>query len=592
MQGRKSKKGTIKGQLDDLTTWQYLRCVHRGHLWTVYQSSSGRILGSEDAGGSFISNIFPAPKDDLDIWWHLNTLSCAASVSAEGIQHVSTELFISLTKVQKLIVNSISDNFFFRSSQVWFSHCWSTCSLPVDAGPSSGPRCRKKQPFFDLPDADDADGQKHREWAERLWHRMDRGPQWNGHSRGNLCVMRFQEILKAVIAPKRTKTNAAYSRAEINVTQAVDFLYAEKLHRTEVASSRLMNLAPFLRVLRKTGASSRKADLIFALFDLDQSGFLDKEEFLEVYRYFLGHRPTAEKFEEEWANVDVAATGRVSQKQYDRWLRASNNSVFKPYATTDDAVEAGPKFSKKDANGLLQSTRQKEKCLAASLEWPLELPRQLHPKQGSNAKTETYVSPGYNQNQSFRRFYMRHPRWDSHYVRLDAAQQPRPQSLLTPDFASAPTWPACAKWKDAQSGHWSTWDLEWVLANSEEFWLSFQSFTPGFAPVALPWPAPWTSSARQRRLTSGLKALSLLRCEICVRYEICVNVSPSALLNRTSVNLWQRLQSMTALPLQLSSWHAFRSQLPVQPRIGSLREETAHAHLDSRWVRKPGTHMA
>lgn len=111
----------------------------------------------------------------------------------------------------------------------------------------------------------------------------------------------------------------------------------------------------FLRVLRKAGASSRKADLIFALFDLDQSGFLDKEEFLEVYRYFLGHRPTLEKFEEEWANVDVAANGRVSQKQYDRWLRHSDNPVFKPYAPTEEAIEVSPKFNKK-ARGLGRGT--------------------------------------------------------------------------------------------------------------------------------------------------------------------------------------------------------------------------------------------
>eukprot|EP00913_Durusdinium_trenchii_P035218 g32948.t1 len=68
------------------------------------------------------------------------------------------------------------------------------------------------------------------------------------------------------------------------------------------------------------------------LFDFDQSGFLDKSEFLEVYRYFLGHRPTAEKFEEEWGKIDPASKGRVSQKEYDRWLQKSDNPVFKPFA--------------------------------------------------------------------------------------------------------------------------------------------------------------------------------------------------------------------------------------------------------------------
>lgn len=344
----------------------------------------------------------------------------------------------------------------------------------------------EKQPFFDLPDADDADGQKHREWAERLWHRMDRDRSGTV-TREELMCDEFQEILKAVIAPNRTKTNAAYSRAEINVTQAVDFCM-RKAAQNGSGELSFDEFSSFLRVLRKTGASSRKADLIFALFDLDQSGFLDKEEFLEVYRYFLGHRPTVEKFEEEWANVDVAATGRVSQKQYDRWLRASNNPVFKPYATTDDAVEAGPKFSKKDANGLLQSTRQKRNAWRplwndrwnsqdSSILNKALMPRQKH--MFSRVQSEPEL----------RRFYMRHPRWDSHYVRLDAAQQPRPQSLLTPDLP--PLLPdrhvPNGRMRNPVTGQRESWNDYWQTPKSSDL---VPKFTPGSLLLRCPGQPP------------------------------------------------------------------------------------------------------
>lgn len=86
-----------------------------------------------------------------------------------------------------------------------------------------------------------------------------------------------------------------------------------------------------------------------------------------------------------------------------------------------------------DANGLLQLTKQRRStwrplwndrwnCQDSSI-----LNKALMPRQ-------KFVFSRVQTEPELRRFYMRHPRWDSHYERLDAAHHPRPQSLLTADL--------------------------------------------------------------------------------------------------------------------------------------------------------------
>ncbi|CAE7231711.1 DUOX2 [Symbiodinium pilosum] len=299
----------------------------------------------------------------------------------------------------------------------------------------------------------------------------------------------FQGILKAVIAPKRDESNAAYGRSEINVPQAVDFCMRKAAQN---ASGELSfdEFSSFLRVLRKAGASSRKADLVFALFDLDQSGFLDKDEFLEVYRYFLGHRPTAEKFEEEWASLDMKVEGYVSQKRYNQWLRASSNPVFKQYASShdDDVYGRVPKLSKKDADGLLRLTQHKRSqwrplwndrwnCQDNSLLNKVLMPRHKH--MFSRVQSETEL----------RRFYARHPRWDAHYQKLDTPEPVRPQTMLTADIAPliperhAPS----GRMRNPQTGRHEHWNDYWQTPKSASL---IQKYTPGSIHLRCPGRPP------------------------------------------------------------------------------------------------------
>jgi len=340
-----------------------------------------------------------------------------------------------------------------------------------------------ERPLFHVPDTDDAE--QHRQWAEKLWYRMDRDRSGTV-TREELMCDEFHEILKAVIAPNRSGTNASYSRSEINVTQAVDFCM-RKAVQNKTGELSFDEFSSFLRVLRRTGASSRKADLIFALFDFDQSGFLDKSEFLEVYRYFLGHRPTAEKFEEEWGKIDPASKGRVSQKEYDRWLQKSDNPVFKPFAPVDEIVTPTPKFSKKDANGLLRLTQQKRSTWRPlwNDRWTQDsavLNKALMPRK-------KFLFSRVQSEPELRRFYMQHSRWDSHYERLDAPEQCRPQSLLTAELPPllperhVPT----GRMRNPSTGQREQWNDNWQTPKSADL---VQRFKPGSGLLRCPGKPP------------------------------------------------------------------------------------------------------
>ncbi|CAJ1412595.1 unnamed protein product [Effrenium voratum] len=345
------------------------------------------------------------------------------------------------------------------------------------------PILSEKLPRFDLPDASDAE--KHREWAEKLWYRMDRDRnvacshalliRSGTVTREELDCDEFQDILKATIAPGRSNTNASYARAEINVSQALDFCMRKAAQNTSGELS-FEEFSSFLRVLRAAGASSRKSDLVFALFDLDQSGFLDKEEFMEVYRFFLGKRPTADKFEIEWAKLDSKVQGRVSHKQYDRWLRASSNPVFKSYAPDDDEPETAPRLSKKDADGLLRLTQQKRSAWRPlwNERWACQdqslLNKALMPRQ-------KYMFSRVQSESELRRFYMRHPRWESHYQKLDAPER-QPGSL--PECSSG-------RIRNPITGQREHWNQHWQTPKSVDL---APKFTPGSLLLRCPGKPP------------------------------------------------------------------------------------------------------
>ncbi|CAE7479696.1 unnamed protein product [Symbiodinium necroappetens] len=353
--------------------------------------------------------------------------------------------------------------------------------------------------LFAIPAADDPIKHRKPPRAEKLWIRMDRDRSGT-ITREELMCDEFQEILKVLChkpleatRPFRIvlwgESNAAYGRSEINVPQAVDFCMRKAAQNAsgelsfEEFSSFLRVSSLDLKVLRRAGASSRKADLIFALFDLDQSGFLDKEEFLEVYRYFLGHRPTVDKFEEEWVPVSgciVSFKLDIVHHKYDECYVPSSEAILdekvegaahasgeallwlayraphtgsgpfhahRPLVAVSKASKALEPFHHCDAVAPADVGASALLALPRSQWRPLWLQPHLYnlvvTVQRIDARNERWncqdnsllnkvLMPRqkhmFSRVQSeteLRRFYARHPRWDAQYEKLDMPEPVR-----------------------------------------------------------------------------------------------------------------------------------------------------------------------
>lgn len=173
--------------------------------------------------------------------------------------------------------------------------------------------------------------QAHHNWALKLWRRMDRDHS-DHMTHDELNCEEFQDVLRSVIAPGTVgKSVATYGRASQNIRQAINFC----LRKADCNSDGTLSFEEFeafTRVLRNEREASHSANLIFALFDLDGDSMIDEEEFREIYRFFLGHHPTAAEFSADWEALDDLGAGRVTREQYVRWLQTSGNPIFKQHA--------------------------------------------------------------------------------------------------------------------------------------------------------------------------------------------------------------------------------------------------------------------
>lgn len=162
------------------------------------------------------------------------------------------------------------------------------------------------------------------EWIERLWRRIDR--DGNGAvSRAELDCDEFQEVIRAILAPttKPFTTSVFYGRAEVNTKQAVDFC----MYRADANADGKLSFEEFAGLVHDLNRS--QADIIFAMFDLDSGMEIEQDEFKEIYRYLLGHEPTAIQFQEAWSSLDKTGSGRVNKNQYLAWLKTTDNAAFK-----------------------------------------------------------------------------------------------------------------------------------------------------------------------------------------------------------------------------------------------------------------------
>jgi len=182
--------------------------------------------------------------------------------------------------------------------------------------------------------------EEHNAWALKMWCRMDR--DGNGFiNRAELDREEFRGIIRSVLAPEMGAVmgGVEYMRSELNMSQAINYcLRKADLNRDNVLSFAEFN--SFLRVLKNQDLGKSTAHLIFALFDLDQDTFIDELEFREVFRFFLGHKPTEEQFQNEWAKLDRCGEQKVDLAKYIEWLQTSTNPIFHQHAPPAPPIRA------------------------------------------------------------------------------------------------------------------------------------------------------------------------------------------------------------------------------------------------------------
>jgi Ca2+-binding EF-hand superfamily protein len=153
-------------------------------------------------------------------------------------------------------------------------------------------------------------------------------------TRKELDCEEFRDVLRYVITPHVASLGtggAVYARVTQNIEQAMDFCLRKADFNNDKSLS-FEEFKAFLVVLRSKHDAAYTANLIFALFDLDSDSRINQAEFREVYRYYLGHHPTANEFAAEWARLDAGGHDEVTRDEYTRWLQTSANPIFQVHA--------------------------------------------------------------------------------------------------------------------------------------------------------------------------------------------------------------------------------------------------------------------
>jgi len=170
----------------------------------------------------------------------------------------------------------------------------------------------------------------HIQWARKLWERLDRDRS-DEITRDELQCDEFQEVLRSILAPDTAgKGMATYGRSEINLERALNYCLA-KADKNNDGVLTFKEFESFLRFMRNETSPEHIANIIFALFDLDNNNQLDKEELREIYKYFLGHGAKGHDVRTAWVAMDPSGLDYITKEAFVKWLSGDPPACFKQH---------------------------------------------------------------------------------------------------------------------------------------------------------------------------------------------------------------------------------------------------------------------
>jgi len=206
----------------------------------------------------------------------------------------------------------------------------STPSIVIDEGrPTSSTDSLRAQASSNH-DGDDT--------AAKLWSRFDRDSS-GFITRKDMECEDFYAIIRGLAFPSFSGKIAAgggasYSRSAMDMKQAVKIC----LQKADLNSDGVLTFPEFRALvasLTQPQDMSHSAYLIFSIFDLDMNGYISFDEFSELLRFVLNHRPTVVRLQYEWDLLMAGHEGdgkMASRGRYIRWLRDSMDPLLRQHA--------------------------------------------------------------------------------------------------------------------------------------------------------------------------------------------------------------------------------------------------------------------
>lgn len=252
---------------------------------------------------------------------------------------------------------------------------------------------------------------EHRAWAAKVWLRFDRDS--NGYlSKQELDCEEFRVIIKSLLVPESAGETggAAYARPQMNTEEALNF-YFRKADINRDSQLSFEEFESFTRFLRfEPYGIHYTANLIFSLFDLNADRKISRDEFKEIFTFYLGHQPTEKEFAEEWSRLDYFSHARVDREQYINWLQSSPHPICRRHAA--------PAPAPADGTGSLAKSRA-----AGGL-----------PKARWNTRFAASEHPYFSRPQSMpelKRYYKARRGFKDHLRRLDQPEPPKLRPVIS-----------------------------------------------------------------------------------------------------------------------------------------------------------------